>query len=201
MREGLRLIKGATRSLKHVISSKGLPASRNLFRIITVFNKEMKKMDDNQLKQAKRAYKTLCEMLDAEKWVYDKNEEKMSISTTAHGDGLNIDVRMHIDAERYLAVFYSTLPFTVPQKRRAAVAVAVGQINHCICNGSFDFKYADGTVVFRITSSYRDSLVGKEFFKYLLFCACGTVDDYTNKLMVVANNEASNDEVVKYIIK
>lgn len=155
--------------------------------------------DTKKLKRAQEAYKTLCKMLDKNGWHYDKNEDRLSIACSASGDDLPIDVRMSIDADRQLAVFLSSMPFTVPADRRDALAVAVSRANYGMVDGSFDYKYSEGKIVFRLTSSFIDSVVGVEMFDYMLGVSCSTVDNYNDKFLMIVKSDMTPDEVVKVI--
>ena len=101
--------------------------------------------------------------------------------------------------QRQLVSLLSQMPFAVPENRRTALAVAVSQANNGMVDGSFDFDYLSGRIIFRMTSSYRESLIGKELFTYMLSCACYTIDEYNDKFLMVAKNEMSAEEILDYI--
>lgn len=155
--------------------------------------------EEKDMKQAKAVFKALCAMLDEHDWHYDKFEEDLTIKSGAQGDDLPIDINIEVDRQRQLVSLMSYMPFTVPESRRTALAVAVSQANNSMVDGSFDYDYLSGRIVFRITSSYRESLIGKGLFAYMLSCACYTVDEYNDKFLVVAKNEMSVEEILDYI--
>ena len=155
--------------------------------------------EEKTQKLAKTVYKTLCEMLDDRKWHYRKDEENLTISCDVQGDDLPMEIRVVVDAKRQLAIVYSPMSFVVPESRRAAIAVAVSRANYKMVDGSFDYDYVNGKILFRLTSSWRDSLIGKEMFAYMLQCSCATVDNYNDKFLAVAKQDMSVDEVVKFV--
>lgn len=155
--------------------------------------------EEREMKQAKVAFSTLCEMLDDRKWHYRRDDEKLTISCGVNGDDIAINVVMKIDPDKQLLVFYSTMPFEAPEGRRDEMAVAVSRANWGMIDGSFDFNYLNGKIIFRLTSSIRESLVGKDMFAYVLDVAVGTVDEYNDKFEKVANGNMSIDEVIKFI--
>lgn len=155
--------------------------------------------EESNLKQAKVAYKSLCEMLDDNKWHYTKDEAKLRISCNAQGEDLPMSIRINIDVERQLVVLLSEMPFAVPEDRRTSMAIAVSVANYGIVDGNFDYDYTDGTILYRMTSSFMDSLVGKEMFNYMLMCACYTIDAYNDKFFMVAKKNMSFDEIVDFI--
>lgn len=155
--------------------------------------------DDKQLKQARAAYRSLCEMLDEKDWHYKKDEEHLLVLCKAQGDDLPMDIRIEVDAERSLVILLSNMPFNIPKDKRDALAVAVSAANCRIIDGSFDYNYLDGIILFRMTSSFMDSLVGKEMFEYLLLVSCITIDRYNDKFLMVAKSDMSNEEILDFI--
>lgn len=155
--------------------------------------------EEKDLKQAQAVYKALCEMLDERDWHYEKNEEDLTVKCGAQGDDLPIELIIEVDVKRQLVTLLSQMPFAVPETRRTALAVAVSQANNGMIDGSFDYDFLSGAIIFRITSSYRESLIGKEAFAYMLLCACYTVDNYNDKFLVVAKNDMSAEEILEYI--
>lgn len=157
--------------------------------------------EEKELKQAKAVYKALCDMLDDNKWHYQKDEENLSISCSARGDDLAIDLRIEVDIQRQLVMLLSKMPFAVPESKRIAVAIAVSVANDSIVDGSFDYDLLSGNIVFRMTSSYRESIIGKQLLDYMLGCSCVTIDEYNDRFLAVAKNEMSSNEIVEFIRK
>lgn len=155
--------------------------------------------EEKDMKQAKAVFMALCAMLDEHDWQYEKFEEDLTIKSGAQGDDLPININIEVDRQRQLVSLLSQMPFSVPESRRTALAVAVSQANNNMVDGSFDYDYLSGRIVFRMTSSYRESLIGKGLFAYMLSCACYTVDEYNDKFLVVAKNEMSVEEILDYI--
>ena len=155
--------------------------------------------EEKELKQAKAVYKSLCEMLDEREWHYEKNEEELSIECGAQGEDLPIEINIQVDKERQLVTLLSQMPFAVPESRRTALAIAVSQANNGMVDGSFDYDLLSGRIIFRLTSSYRESLIGKDMLAYMLMCACYTIDEYNDKFLMVAKNEMSRNEILEFI--
>lgn len=155
--------------------------------------------EEKDLKQAQSVYKALCEMLDEHEWHYEKDKDELSITCGAQGEDLPMKIIIKVDRDRQLVSLFSQMPFAVPENRRTALAVAVSQANNGMVDGSFDYDYLSGRIIFRMTSSYRESLVGKELFDYMLMCACYTIDEYNDKFLMVAKNEMTPDEIIDYV--
>lgn len=155
--------------------------------------------EEKDLKKAQSVYATLCEMLTELDWHFQKDEEHLMIECGARGDDLPMSLRVEVDAKRNLIVLLSQMPFAVPEERRTAMSIAVSLANNGLADGSFDFDYMSGAIVFRMTSSYLGSLIGKELFNYMLMCSCATIDEYNDKFLMVAMSKMSNEEIVEFI--
>lgn len=151
-------------------------------------------------KQGKIVYQSLCQMLDDIGWHYTRKDAELAIECDAQGNDLPIRINIQIDTQRQLITLISPLPFSVPENRRIALAIAVSQANNGMVDGSFDYSYQNGIILFRMTSSYRESLIGKALFNYMLMCSCSTIDKYNDKfLIVVSNKNMSNEEILEFV--
>ncbi len=155
--------------------------------------------DEKEKKRAEATYRALCAMLDENDWHYEKNEEKLSILCSAKGDDLSIPIRMAVDVERQFVMLTSPMPFEIPEDRRASVAVAVALANHGLIDGSFDYDFLTGNLLFRLTSSFVESIVDRELLEYMLYVSCNTIDEYNDKFLAVSETDMSFDEIVKFI--
>lgn len=155
--------------------------------------------EEKDLKKAQEVYNTLCGLLDELEMTYDMMEERLMIELETRGDDLPIGVRIEVDAKRQLIMLLSQIPFAVPENRRNELAVAVSAANFGMVDGSFDYNYQGGSIVFRMTSSYRESLIGKKLLFYMLMCSCTTIDEFNDKFLVVAKSDMSYDEIIEFI--
>ena len=153
----------------------------------------MEQNTEAQIKVAKRNYDMLCSTLDAHEFSYEKDEEKLIVQLTVHGDDIPMDMLIFINPERELITLYSRLPFTVAPERVMDMALATSLINDHLPNGSFDFSDVSCKVVFRLCLPYMDSLLGKGAFEYLLFFAANLVDAYNDKLLMIAKGMMDYD--------
>lgn len=155
--------------------------------------------DNRELRQARAAFDALCNALDADGWHYEKDEEDMSINCGAQGEDLPIEIMISVNADRALVTLLSEMPFKAPESRRREMAVAVARANDGMVDGSFDYDYSGGTILFRITTSIRESLIGERALQYIVYCACNTIDRYNDKFLMVAKNDMTCDEVAEFI--
>lgn len=155
--------------------------------------------ETRDIRQAQAAFKSLCKALDSDGWHYDKDETALMIECGAQGEDLEIDVRINVDADKLLVSLFSQLPFNVAEDRRREMAVAVAKANNGMIDGSFDYDYNTGAIIFRITVSIRESLISENALKYMVYCACSTVDHYNDKFLIVAKNNMTCKEVAEFI--
>ena len=154
--------------------------------------------DSKQLKQAKNAYSTLCSMLDNRGWNYDKNENELSISCMVQGKDLPFKILFNIDTDHSLINLFSYLNLKIPTEKLVNTAVAVNIINSVLVDGSFDYDILNGNILFRLTSSYRDSLISEKAFEYILNVSCSTVDLYNDKLDALLKDEYTTEELYSF---
>lgn len=144
-------------------------------------------MAEDNMKQAKEVFSTLVEMLDEKEWQYKKDEENLMIHSGVTGDDLPVEFIVAIDAEREVVRFLSKLPFTIPEEKRVDGAIAVCVANNGMVNGSFDYDINTGSIIFRLTTSFKSgSVLSKDLFEYMILVSAHTVDHYNDKFLMLA---------------
>ncbi len=149
----------------------------------------------DQKQVAGKWYKSMCKMLDNKGWTYDREEEKFKISCKAEGENGVLDIRMYLDDERDLAVVWVFIDLHVPEEMRETMAHAVNIVNYILVHGAYDFNQEKGNLLYRCTSSYRDSIVSEEWFRYLLDVSCSSADTYIEKFRRVIKGYLTLDEL------
>ncbi len=152
-------------------------------------------MTDRDKKQAAEVYKTVCTTLDGLDIKYDRDDENLNITSRGVGYDLPIEIRILIHPENCVISMLSQMPFRVPENKRKELALAVSMINHVMVDGSFDYNYLDGGIVFRVTSNYRDSLIGAELIRYMFTVSIAMVDEFNDKLFKIAMGAMTLDEL------
>lgn len=151
-------------------------------------------MADDKMKQARKMFDTLCGALDADNLVYSKNEEEMSVSLSFAGDEFSFDIEITADAERECIRLVSPLPFTFRESRRREGALVTGFANYTLREGCFDNVYERGKVYFRMTESYRDSLLSGASFAFMVRLAANTVQKFCERFLLVSFGKMSVEE-------
>jgi hypothetical protein len=156
---------------------------------------------DNNLAQAQKTFATFCKMMEAREWSFDKDEENLRIKTGVRGDDLAIHVNVAIDPERSLVLIYSPLEFNVPQEKMMDMALAVCIINNSLIDGSFDYDVAKGSLCFRMSMSFRESLISVETLDYMMSYTVYVVDEYNDKLLMLAKGMLSPQQLMESMNK
>ena len=102
-----------------------------------------------------------------------------------------------LSSDRQLIRLLSPIPVTFEGDKRIEGAIATCQANYRIADGSFDFDFKQGRILFRMTSSYIDSLISKDVFKYMVAVASYTVDEYNDKFFMLAKGQLPIEEFFK----
>ncbi len=141
--------------------------------------------DEIKLENAKKAYATICAALDARNWTYNKDEELYLVRFGVNGDDIPMQFVIFADVERQLIRLASPLPFKMSEAKRVEGAIAACVASYGMCDGSFDYDISDGSIVFRMTASYRDSVIGEGLIHYMVSCTCSTVDKYNDQFLAI----------------
>ena len=135
--------------------------------------------------RAKKVYDTLCTAMDNRGWVYQKDEEKMRISFGVKGEDMVMEFVIMVDAARQVIRLMSPLSFRMSENKRMDGAIATCVASYGMANGSFDYDITDGTIAFRMTASFRDSIIGDGMLQYMIDCSCAMVDRYNDKFLAI----------------
>lgn len=135
---------------------------------------------------AKRTFDTLVNMFETRNLKYDKNEEELIVRSGIKGDDLPIDFIVVVKPRNEVVQFLSKLPFNMPEDKIIDGAIAASAANYGLVDGSFDYNIMDGSIIFRLTSSYRDSILSEDLFEYMIMVSAATIDEYNDKFFMLA---------------
>lgn len=155
-------------------------------------------MNNEQLAaKAQEVYGVLIRMLDSKGLRYTKMEEDLAIRCTINGDDLPMDIVIRVIAKNQVIQLISPLPCDMPSDKRVDGAIAVCVANYSMIDGSFDYDVSDGTLMFRLTSSYHDCVISEELFEYMLGVSVSTIDHYNDKFFMLAKGMMSIQQFLK----
>ena len=146
-------------------------------------------------------YKLLCKMLDDKGWKYDTDAEKYKISCDVEGENGTYSVRMYLDDERAVAITWVFIDLKVPSSMQETMSLAINAINSYVIHGVFDYGQEKGNLLYRCTSTFRESIVSEEWFEYLLDVACVTTDNHLSKLRRLVKGYLTLDELIEELEK
>ncbi len=153
--------------------------------------------EEINMQRAQEIYQSLIRMLDERDWNYEKIEEKLMIKSGVKGDDLPIQFYMTVNPKNQVVQLMSPLPFDMPEDKRVDGAIAVCVANYGLCDGSFDYDLSDGSIWFRLTSSYRESTLGADLFEYMIMVSAATVDQYNDKFFMIAKDMLSIQDFIE----
>ena len=136
--------------------------------------------------QAMRAYATIIAMMDNDNLKYARDDENLHIDLGFDTDDLEVKIKFVIDEERELVRVFSFLPFKFPEDKRVEGAVATCVANHGMVNGSFDYDFSDGELLFKLVNSYKGDSFSEEAARYMLGVSVSTVDNYNDRFFALA---------------
>jgi hypothetical protein len=90
-----------------------------------------------------------------------------------------------VDADRQIVRLASMLPFKMSEGKRMEGAIATCAATYGLADGSFDYDLSDGSIVFRLTASFRGSELGEPLFQYMISCASAMVDHFNDQFLAI----------------
>lgn len=138
---------------------------------------------------AKEVYETLCGVLDKKGIKYENigkdSNGDWTVRFTGKGEDLPMECALFVDVERQLVCMMSRLPFSFSEEKRVDGAVVVTYANNKITDGYFDYNMETGRIIFKTTSSIRNSTISEELLNYMLSICITTVDEFNDKFLMI----------------
>ncbi len=141
--------------------------------------------DEKKMELAKQVYQTLCDAIEERDWHYEKEEEKLLVHFGVSGEDIPMQFILVVDVDRQLVRLMSPLPFKMSEDKRMEGAIATCAATFGMADGNFDYDLSDGRIVFRMTAAFRESVVGKGLFQYMISCSCAMVDKYNDQFLAI----------------
>lgn len=146
---------------------------------------------------ALQTYNTMCEAIERRNWHYTKTEEKLLVHFGVNGDDIPMQLILRVDAERQVVRLMSPLPFKMSESKRIEGAIAACAASYGLVDGYFEYDLSDGMIVYKISTSYRDSVLGEGVVQYLIDCASAVVDRYNDMFLALEKNLISLEDFIK----
>ena len=152
--------------------------------------------DDKKMSIAKEVYKKLISVIENNSWQYDKDDEHLIIHFVINGKDVPMKLIFVVDVERQLVRLLSPMPFNFGENNRLDGAIAACVASYGLADGNFDYDLTKGSIVFRMTASFTDSVIGESLLKYMIFCSLATVDAYNDKFLAIEKGYLSIDDFI-----
>lgn len=147
---------------------------------------------------AKKHYLTIVDALKSENYSFETEEEKLLITCTFHGDDLPMNFIIRLIPYSYAVQVISPMTFNVPKEKRVEIALAITHINDHLINGGFDYNLRESALSYRSAVNYDDdSVLTKEFFLKMFYVAINTIDEYNEKLLLLAEGDMTIEEFLQ----
>jgi len=141
--------------------------------------------DTNKTELAKKVYATLCDAIDRREWKYEKEEDALVVHFGVGGDDIPMQFILVVDESRQLIRLMSPMPYEISEEKRMEGAIATCVASFGLADGSFDYDLSNGRIVFRMTASFRESVIGEGLFQYMISCSCAMVDQYNDQFLAI----------------
>lgn len=155
--------------------------------------------EPDKIQTAQDNFSKLCAVLDENQIKYEKNAEALSVHSLFKGKQLPVEIIIKFNPQIEILTVFSPLPFTVKEESRKSVAVAAARINFALVDGSFDFNYLTGKIIFKLTASFANCVLGKDALEYALFKSLQTVKEFGGKLSEVGEKNMTVDQIYNFL--
>ncbi len=153
--------------------------------------------EENKIKLANRVYKTLCNAIEKRNWTFERDDTELLVHFGVSGDDIPMQFVLIVDAQRQLVRLASLLPFKMSEAKRVEGAVATCAATYSLNDGCFDYDINDGSIAFRMTASFVNSVINEELFQYMIACACVTVDEYNDRFLALDKGATTIAEFIE----
>ncbi|MBO7177478.1 MAG: hypothetical protein J6V69_00080 [Clostridia bacterium] len=154
---------------------------------------------DNNIKKANSIYNSLCSYLEKKNLSFKRDEENLSAFLTFETNDIPIEIIVDVDTELQIISLLSFLPFKMDENKLIEGSIATSCVNCCLIDGSFDYDVDTGTICFRISSSFLESLIADDVFHYMFTIAINTIDDYNEQFLFLNKDKIKIDEFLNLL--
>lgn len=145
--------------------------------------------EDQKSIKANEVFNGICTALDEMNIRYvKKTDDVLGVDFGVPSHDIPIRIVITLDIENEHIMLFSCLPINIPTDKYFEMSVAVNAANCTIVNGSFDFDCNNGSLFFKMTNSYKNSVLGTELYKYMVNVAMETVDSYNDEFLKIARD-------------
>lgn len=156
-------------------------------------------MADYNMSRSQRAYNCVVETLDSHGLDHSDYPKDSEIYIGSVGEEIQSNVKIMLYKDIELMMMVSSIPFIVPQEKRVDIAAAINMINCTLRNGSFDFNFLNGNIIFRVTGSYIESEMDPDMVRYMLDYSLRKIEEYYNRLFMLCFKNLTLSDFIRTI--
>ncbi len=156
-------------------------------------------MDDIKLKIATNVYNSIVEKLQGRGYELEREDDSLTAYFQAETSVLPITFAVTVNADKQSLMLIATSDITFPKDRLSDGAIATCVTNCMLVDGGFEFEYATGKLVFRVSSSFKGSVISTDVFDYLFRRAYNASLTYCTELSKLAKGEIDLGVYVYFI--
>lgn len=158
-------------------------------------------MDKNEKRAAAAEFDAICAALDSRGWSYEKDKDTFSVAFTSNGTEMPLSIALKVNPELMTVSVYVIPPLETPEGKEEDFAVATALINDGIVHGNFDYDKKERRMIFRMSTSYRDSTLDNDVYFYLIGAAFSTVDSVAPTIKALCDGKLTVEQIITAIAR
>lgn len=143
-------------------------------------------MAEKDASLTRETYNALLKAVNDNGWACIHDDDRLNLQYGVKVDDLQLDFYVMLDAERQLAVLVCKMPFTFVEGNRVDGAVETSAINYELVDGNFCYDFPNGLCHFKMTISYRESVISSKAFEFMLNYSVWAIQKYYKRLYRIA---------------
>lgn len=149
-------------------------------------------------KEAKIVYDNLVKHLhDIQlNFTNEEQEDRYVIKFNMSGDDIPMRFFIYVNPNHQLITLHSPIPVTFKEDKLDLGCKAICAINYRLTDGDFQIDVRDGEVLFNMSNSYAGSLISKDVFDQMLGMSINIVDEFNDKLLMLAKGMMDFDTLM-----
>ncbi len=156
-------------------------------------------IEERVAKRGKEVFETICEVMDDNGWRYQKKEEELSVAIGFDTEDFDIKLHFFVELRTQKITLLSMLPFAVRNEAVDDCALAACEVNYRLKDGDFLYDFANNAIFFKLTTSFKGSLLSKSLLSNFLDLAYAILDVYNDKFASLNNGEMTLKDFVDLI--
>lgn len=146
-----------------------------------------------------RLLDTAWRFFEEDDWSFEPLENVSALSCGFEGESGEFTCYAQEREEKEQFVFYTVVPFQIPEAMRAAVAEYLTRANYGLAIGNFEMDYADGEVSFKTSMDAEGIEFTEAMVKNLVYANVLTADRYLPGLMRVVYGKIEPADAIREI--